>query len=135
MHRVPAILLTLAAAVVSLAALSEPREGTAVTRLDAPAWAIRAGATALCSVEVGFACNELGEIYRLGYGVSISQEAAADYYGRACGTDYGPGCYNIGLAYGAGRGVKKDPRKAGTYMKRACKLGVAAACAVGRSDD
>ena len=134
MHRIPAILFALAVSVISLAALSEPREGATVTRVDAPAWAIRAGATALCSVEVGFACNELGEIYRLGYGVSIAHEAAADYYGRACGTDYGPGCYNIGLAYEAGRGVKKDARKAGTYMKKACDLGVAAACPAPRSD-
>lgn len=128
MHRVPAILLALATSIVSLAFVSEPHEDSAVTRADAPAWAIRAGATALCSVDVGFACNELGEIYRLGYGVKVTEKAAATYYDRACGTEYGPGCYNIGQAYKAGRGVKQDARKASTYLKKSCKLGVAAAC-------
>jgi len=127
MHRVPGILLALATTFVTAALFTEPAE-EGVEAADAPAWAIRAGATALCSVDVGFACNELGEIYRLGYGTKEDSKSAAGYYAKACEIEYGPGCYNLASAYRAGDGVRKDSKKAATYQKKSCKLGVNAAC-------
>jgi TPR repeat protein len=136
MRRIPFAFAALAAALVAWAVGTDaPADATAegdMSAANAPAWLVRAGATALCSADVGLGCHELGEIHRLGWGVKPDAKTATGYYTLACDKTYGPGCYSEGLAYRSGDGVKKDEKRARTAFNKACKLGVAAGCAAGK---
>jgi TPR repeat protein len=66
------------------------------------------------------ACNDLGEMYRIGKGVSKDPAAAAHNYQLACDGGDVFGCANFAQSLAAGVGVEKDASRAAQLFQRAC---------------
>ena len=76
-------------------------------------------------------CFDLGQRYRLGLGVQIDLDRAAEFYKLACDGEHAEGCERIrmlGFMYRDGDGVPQDSPRAARLFELACNGGDARAC-------
>ena len=76
-------------------------------------------------------CFDLGQRYRLGLGVQIDLDRAAEFYKLACDGEHAEGCERIrmlGFMYRDGDGVPQDSTRAARLFELACNGGDGRAC-------
>ena len=76
-------------------------------------------------------CFELGQRYRLGLGVQIDLDRAAEFYELACDGEHAEGCRLLrilGFMYRDGHGVPHDSTRAARLFELACNGGDGRAC-------
>ncbi len=71
--------------------------------------------------------NNLGILYRRGFGVEQDYVTAAGWYRKAAEQDFAKAQFNLGLLYKRGQGVRKDDVKAAAWYARAAENGYARA--------
>lgn len=76
------------------------------------------------------ACNNLGVLYRGGFGVAQDLAKAKSLYAKACNDKEPLGCYNLGFMYAFGIGVSQNIALARSYFGKACDLGSAQSCEI-----
>lgn len=81
-----------------------------------------------CAGGVGYACDQLGEMYLFGNGVSADSTRAAALYSRACDEGDAAGCGDLGYSYQHGQGVTADLAKAKGLFGRSCSMGSQQGC-------
>ena len=69
---------------------------------------------------VSLGCNNLGVLYRQGFGVKQDIQKAIDLFNKACSSNYMMACTNLGDMYRAGTGVSYDFEKAVKLYEKAC---------------
>ena len=76
-------------------------------------------------------CFDLGQRYRLGLGVQIDLDRAAEFYKLACDGEHAEGCERLrilGFMYRDGDGVPQDSTRAVRLFELACNGGDGRAC-------
>ncbi len=71
--------------------------------------------------------NNLGILYRRGFGVEQDYATAATWYRKAAEQDFAKAQFNLGLLYKRGQGVEKNDAKAAAWYARAAENGYARA--------
>jgi len=72
-----------------------------------------------CTNDSWEACQNLGNMYLAGYGVSQDVSRAISLYTKAC-NESSAGCVNLGILYNRGNGVIQDHLKAAMLYSKAC---------------
>ena len=67
--------------------------------------------------------NDVGFMYRNGYGVAKNEAEAVTWYRRAAEQGYTTAQYNLGVMYDEGRGVVQNDAEAATWYRRAAEQG------------
>ncbi len=74
------------------------------------------------------ACNDLGELYRLGHGADKDEAKAAHNYQLACDGGDQFGCANLAQALVTGAGIPKDEARGVQLFQRACDAKDVSSC-------
>jgi TPR repeat protein len=88
-----------------------------------------------CAENEGTACNGVGDMYRLGVGVTRDRESAQQFflkaaalYQRECDAGHMFDCGSLGFLYANGYGVAQDMAKALPLLQQSCDAGIAPTC-------
>ena len=81
-----------------------------------------------CQKGFARACNNLGVLYRAGFGVEQDLAKAKSLYAKACEVKEPLGCHNLGFMYAFGIGVSQNFALAQSYFGKACDLGYTDSC-------
>jgi TPR repeat protein len=82
-----------------------------------------------CDAGNAKACDDLGDIYDLGWGVAQDHSRSAALYLKACNAGNADGCLGLGISYGNGDGVERDFSRARELYSESCDKGNALGCA------
>jgi uncharacterized protein len=66
-----------------------------------------------------FAMNNVGMMYKKGFGVSQNYKKAVKYFKQSSNQGFSLASYNLAAMYQSGKGVKKNRREAFKWMKKA----------------
>lgn len=83
-----------------------------------------------CKKGFARACNNLGVLYRSGFGVAQDLTKAKSLYAQACESKEPLGCHNLGFMYAFGIGVSQNFALAQSYFGKACNLGHTQSCEI-----
>jgi TPR repeat protein len=75
------------------------------------------------------ACNNLGDLYYRGRGVTRSPAIAVELYTRACDARNAEACFSLGYLISRGEGAERDDGRALTLFEKGCTGGYLDACA------
>jgi TPR repeat protein len=100
----------------------------AASKTPVPAGPTAAQLQRSCNKGKGADCDELGNRWRFGIGMSRSDARAADFFRKACAAKDPDGCADDAFAAGLGLGQKADAAGALARLGKQCKEGVARAC-------
>ena len=67
--------------------------------------------------------NDLGDIYRIGLGVSVDNQKAFNYYLKSAENNNPIGLLSVGYCYENGIGIKKDEKEAVEYYRESSQRG------------
>jgi len=81
-----------------------------------------------CNLGDSRACNNLGDAFAYGDGVSRDVERAASLFERACRLGEALGCANLGYMAEHGEGVARDEARARSLYRDACTTGDVYGC-------